>query len=271
VSLGDSTEYTVRGCGANSKPGQCAITEIKNAQGDRLTVDRDREGNILKITSPHGRTVSIEHDSEGRITKAVDDTGEWVKYEYDERGALAKAVNWLGTTDIFRYDQNFNMTLARELTPASKGHAACEVTVKNWYDEKNRFAGQKVSNGMFADVKYTTAPNGEIREVAMHSDQGFSRFFMNDAGYEVREDFSRGKSTHWSLLRSRDAQTNALTDLRLRCGASEIKVPVKLDGTLQNSDVYIPLFSRVCAESGSKAKTRPKNVSQVTASTTPKK
>jgi len=146
VGLSDGTEYTIQGCAPNSKPGLCAVTEIKNSQGDRLTIRRDRDGNILRIISPHGHTVSIEHDSEERITKATDDVGHWVKYEYDEHGGLKKAVNWSGATQTFRYDTSFNMISAHEFTPAVDGHPACQVTVRNWFDKKNRFAGQKVSN-----------------------------------------------------------------------------------------------------------------------------
>src|SRR5438477_3557473 len=78
VSMRDGIELTIQGCGAKSKPGQCAVTEIKNEKGDRLSVQRDREGNILRITSPHGHTVSFQNDSEGRIIKAQDDAGRWV-------------------------------------------------------------------------------------------------------------------------------------------------------------------------------------------------
>jgi len=265
VSLRDGSEYAIRGCAPNSKPGLCAITEIKNAQGDRLSVDRDRDGNILRITSPHGHTVSIQHDSEGRITQAVDDAGHWVKYEYDEHGSLKRAVDWSGATQRFRYDARFNMISAHEITPAAKGRPACQVTVRNWFDEKNRFAGQRVSNGQFAWVKYRTASNGEIRGVDMHDDQGFTRFFFNDAGYEVREDFSWGKAIHWSLSRVRDPQTNAVLDLRLLCGTTETKLPVKLDGTLQRSEFYIPYFSAYCGQINSKHKSEAKNVSQVMA------
>src|SRR5215471_11493677 len=49
VKLLDGREYTVQGCGAASKPGQCAVTEIKNARGERLTIQRDRDGNIQRI------------------------------------------------------------------------------------------------------------------------------------------------------------------------------------------------------------------------------
>jgi len=114
-------------------------------------------------------------------------------------------------------------------------------------------------------VKYRTASNGEIRGVDMHDDQGFTRFFFNDAGYEVREDFSWGKAIHWSLSRVRDPQTNAVLDLRLLCGTTETKLPVKLDGTLQRSEFYIPYFSAYCGQINSKHKSEAKNVSQVMA------
>jgi YD repeat-containing protein len=263
VSLRDGSEYSIRGCAPNSKPGLCAVTEIKNAQGERLTINRDRDGNILKITSPHGHTVSIQHDSEGRITQAVDDAGHWVKYEYDEHGALKKAVNCSGATQEFRYDASFNMISAREVTPAVDGHPACQVTVRNWFDKKNRFAGQKVSNGIFASVNYTTAPNGKIREVRLHSDQRFTHFYLNEAGYELREDFiPRGKGANWSLRRVRDAQTNAVAELRLICAGSETKLPVKLDGTLQQSEFYIPYFSHFCADLASRRKSEANNISE---------
>jgi YD repeat-containing protein len=254
VSLRDGTELTIQGCGATSKPGQCAVTEIKNPKGDRLTILRDREGNMLRITSPHGHTVSLQNDLQGRITKAEDDAGHWVSYEYDENGALKRARNWRGSTQEFRYDDRFNMLFVNERTPGAPGHPACSVTVTNRFDEKNRFAGQKVSNGEFASVKYTTAANGDIREVGMHSQDGLEHFFFNDAGYTVREDFSGGKGTAWSLRRVRDAQTNAVLEVRLQCRMAEIKVPVKLDGFLEKSQLYIPYFSSYCEQIESKRK-----------------
>ena len=262
VSLRDGAEYTVQGCGATSKPGQCALTEIKNLAGDRLRIQRDRDGNILRITSPHGHTVEINNDSGGRILRAQDDAEHWVSYEYDHKGSLWKTANWLGVKQQFRYDDRFNMLSVSERSPATAKSPACKVVVTNWYDEKNRFAGQKVTNGQFAAVKYTTNSNGEIREVGIHSDQGFSRYFLNDAGYSVREDFSRGK-VRWSLQRVRDEQTNAVIDIRLQCAVSEIKLPLKLDGTLQNSDIYILLFSHVCAEAANKRRSEPKKVSRI--------
>lgn len=131
----------------------------------------------------------------------------------------------------------------------------------NRYDDKNRFAGQKVSTGEFASVKYTTVASGDIREVGIHSQDGLEHFYFNDAGYTVREDFSRGKVTAWSLRRVRDAKTDAVLDVRLQCRTAEIQVPVKLDGFLEKSQLYIPYFSRYCDRIDGKHKSEAKTVS----------
>jgi YD repeat-containing protein len=232
-----------------------------NPKGDRLTILRDRDGNILRITSPHGHTVTLENDLQGRITKAQDDAGHWVSYEYDENGSLKKASNWRGTTQQFRYDDRFNMLSVHERTPGTRSRPACSVTVKNRFDERNRFAGQKVSTGEFASVKYTTAASGDIREVGIHSQDGLEHFFFNDAGYSIREDFSSGKGTRWSLRRVRDAQTKAVLEVRLQCRTAEIQVPVKLDGFLEKSQLYIPYFSHYCEQIDSKRKSAAKTIS----------
>jgi len=71
----------------------------------------------------------------------------------------------------------------------------------------------------------------------------FSHYFFNDAEYEVREDYSRKSSgIDWSLRRVRNSQTNAVTDLRLSCGDSQIKLPIKLDGTLEKAKLMYPIF-----------------------------
>lgn len=67
VSLRDGTQYTVHGCNATSKPGQCAVTEIKDAHGERLLVQRDLQGRMHRITSPHGHFIDFQTDPEGHI------------------------------------------------------------------------------------------------------------------------------------------------------------------------------------------------------------
>ena len=55
VTMREGGGYTIQGCNANSKPGQCAVTEERNARGERLVIQRDGDGNIQRITSATGR------------------------------------------------------------------------------------------------------------------------------------------------------------------------------------------------------------------------
>jgi len=94
------------------------------------------------------------------------------------------------------------------------------------------------------------------------SEDGLTHYFFNDAGFEIREDFSHGKTMHWSLRRIRDANTNAVRELKLVCGGGQkVELPPALDTSLGKSEAYIPYFSQYCARMG-KQKTEAKNFSR---------
>src|SRR5258708_23440205 len=152
VALKDGTQFTVQGCDRNSKPGQCAVTEIKNKSGERLKVKRDGDGNILRIISPNDHFVSVTNDSAGRITRVEDDARHWVSYQYNSPGALVKSRNWRGDGQDFSYDAQFNMTRVEEFGIDSK--SPYHFTIDNTFDEQNRFKGQTVSTGTFSSVEY---------------------------------------------------------------------------------------------------------------------
>jgi YD repeat-containing protein len=62
------------------RPGQGALLSIENGYGDVLTIKRDRNGNILEITSPHGASVILTHDKKDRITSGTDSFANTVTY-----------------------------------------------------------------------------------------------------------------------------------------------------------------------------------------------
>jgi YD repeat-containing protein len=140
VALKDGTQFTVQGCNAGSKAGQCAVTEMKNRAGERLTIKRDGDGNILRITSPHGFFVSVTNDSAGRITHVEDDAKRWVSYEYNAAGALVKSQNWRRVTQDFKYDAQFNMVRVDESGKDAQG--PYRFTIINAFDKQNLFAAQ---------------------------------------------------------------------------------------------------------------------------------
>ena len=196
VALKDGTEYTVQGCNANSKAGQCAVTEMRNKAGERLAIKRDGDGNILRITSPHGFFVSVTNDSEGRITRVEDDAKRWVSYEYNSAGALARSQNWRGATQYFKYDAQFNMARVDESGRDAQG--PYRFTIINAFDKQNRFAAQIMDSGGFTSAEYITNQNGKVIEANVGSAEGLSRYFFSESGYEAGQEFKTMKCWGWN-------------------------------------------------------------------------
>lgn len=248
VRLMNGIEYIVQSCSQTSRPGQCAVKEIRY-KGEKVTIQRDLKGNLQKITSPNQHYIAIKTDSADRITRAEDDAGHWVNYEYDPAGWLKKAQTWRGEVDEFRYDAHFNMVWVGEKdskTPPGK----YKFTVTNRYDEKNRFKWQKVDFGDSAQIfaaTYHEDASGHIRQTDVQSGDGFTRYFFNASGYEIREDFTPPQGAKWSLEFIRNAQTNATTETWLTCSSAKIQVPANISAKLQAmGDEHKALVSREC-------------------------
>jgi YD repeat-containing protein len=225
VALKDGTEYTVQGCNANSKAGQCAVTEMRNKAGERLTIKRDGDGNILRITSPHGFFVSATNDSAGRITRVEDDAKRWVSYEYDSAGALAKSQNWRGIIQGYKYDAQFNMVRVDESGKDAQG--LYQFTIINAFDKQNRFAAQTMSSGGFTTAEYITNQDGRVMQVNVGSAEGLSRYFFSESGYEARQEFTPIKGWGWNYELVRDQDSHAPATLTIHCHTLTITVPMQ--------------------------------------------
>lgn len=258
IALKDGTQFTVQGCNRNSKPGQCAVTEIKNKNGERLVVKRDSDGNILRIISPSDRLVSVTSDSAGRITHIEDDARHWVSYQYDSSGALVKSRTWRGDAQNFTYDAQFNMTRVDEFGTDSKG--SYHFTIDNTFDEHNRLKAQTVSTGAFSSVQYITDDKDKVIQANVRGQEGFSRYFFNELGYETRQEFTPVKGQGWTYELVRNPKSNATSEIVVRCHNSTIELPVELDAPLgENGESRIAYLSAACKGADSKVSPEPKH------------
>jgi YD repeat-containing protein len=258
VALRDGTEYTVQGCDAKSKPGQCAVSEVKNANGERLTVQRDRDGNILRITSPHGHFVSVTDDSDGRITRVEDDSHRWVTYRYNDKGCLVEAVSWRHERQTFAYDSQYNMTFVHETAPPTKHAEAYDFEIHNFYDRHNRFSRQWASGGVAYSAKYTTDSDGHIRENDVQGPTGLSRYFFNAAGYETRQEYSPLEGAGWTLERVHDPNSNATVQVILKCQTQKTHLPLELDTPLgEAGEARISFLDEICQRLEKKLEPQP--------------
>jgi YD repeat-containing protein len=234
--MSDGTVFTVQGCSATSKPGQCAVSEIKNARGEHVRVRRDNDGNILRITSPHGHFISVTNDSKGRITRAEDDSHNWVSYKYDDKGCLTQARNWRGDEQQFTYDNQFNMAFVHEQGPKTGLTEAYDFTVTNSFDEQNRFKSQRISTGEEYTAEYITDSDNNVLEGDVSGPSGLSRYFFNEAGYEFHEEFLPTEGSGWKLDRVRDPNSNATVEIILRCPTASIRLPLDFDFPLASAN-----------------------------------
>jgi YD repeat-containing protein len=260
VEMKDGSQYTVHGCSADSKPGQCAVIEIKNKAGERLVVQRDGNGNMQQIKSPHGHFVSVTNDSAGRITRIDDDAKHWVTYQYDPAGALVKARTWQGTAQDFTYDAQFNMTRVQESGTDADGPYA--FTVNNSFNEQNRFKSQTVSDGYYCSAQYVTDANNNIVQAEVRDPEGLSRYFFNEVGYEIREEFHPVKGEGWTYERVRDPKSNEAVELFVQCRTAKIELPIEFDEPLGSDDNRRSRFlSARCKRAEAKAPDHQKSLS----------
>lgn len=229
VRLRDGGQYTVHGCKADSKPGQCAVTEIKNAQGERLLVQRDMQGRMHKIISPHGHFIVLETDSAGRILHAQDDSGNWASYTYDQNGCLTGATNWRQDHQEFHYDAKFNMVYIHEWGPTgSDGKGPYNFNITNRFDAQNRLEFQRVSTGDRWSVKYQADAEGRIRQTAVQDRIGLTRFFFDEAGYQYREEYEIANQKPWVLDYVFEPRTRKLVNVTLSCSGVKKNMPLQL-------------------------------------------
>jgi len=249
VRLRDGREYTVQGCNAKSKPGQCAVTEVKNAQGEALVIRRDGDGNMLRITSPHGHFIEFRNDSSGRILQARDDAGERVDYTYDGNGCLIESHNWRGDEQKFSYDSHFNMVFVHERGPHGRdGKGRYDFKINNRYDAQDRLAAQLVSNGDTYSAKYHADAQGRVRQTDVRARDSLTKYFFDESGYWYREEFQGDKRSRWILEYVREPNAHELRDVVLTCPTGKMHLPVSLGRTLGSmGGEHKRYMSRVCS------------------------
>ena len=266
VQMCNGRQYTIQGCGAASNPGQCAMTEERNDKGARLTIQRDKAGNILRITTPEGRYIAFDVDSAGRIKRIQDDSGNrWVNYHYYANGALKDTWSRRGEKQEFGYDDHFNMTSIHETGPANVplnpdpaipesarpflDPAAFakryDFTVLNGFDSSNRLKSQDTSFGQHWSVQYG-APAGDNSKInTVDGPDGRVRYFFNPSGYAFREEYS-GKLSGWDLEIVRQAGNNAITGMTLVCMPGNMRVDVPTSVNTRNGEGRRETLSGMC-------------------------
>lgn len=65
-----------------------AAVAMRDAAGNRVVFQRDRDRRLMQLVSPSGRFLSFEYDNDYRVRQVTDDAGRVVRYTYED-GRLA--------------------------------------------------------------------------------------------------------------------------------------------------------------------------------------
>lgn len=156
---------------------QGAATEIRDARGQRILLQRDAQRNLRRLVSPSGRTIDFVINGT-RIDEAHDDRGRSVGYWYDTAGHIYAVTDNAKHVTRFTYDHNLMISVEDE---------AGRVLLQNTYDN-SRVVEQKVADGSVYHYRYTWNSAGELERTLVGMPNGTGIALTFDHGRLVSQD-----------------------------------------------------------------------------------
>jgi Domain of unknown function (DUF6531) len=147
---------------------QAATTEIRGASGQRIEVNRSRNGDIENVTSSLGHRIDFSFDDSGRIVGARDDLGNDRQYSYDSDGRLEFAS---GANSILYEFAYYHALMTRIMD--GRGNAILGIT----YHPHGRVAEVQLAGGDVYRFTYDLdSQDNVIRTVVVGPDGSTKEF-----------------------------------------------------------------------------------------------
>ena len=203
LTLKDGTMYTFPDSDSATVPRRAAVTSMRTRYGETLTLVRDSNSNLTRITTPNGRWVEFTYDTSNRITLAKDNIGRTVTYTYDAGGRLWKMTDPAGGVTEHTYDGTHQMLTIKD----PRGN----VYLTNEYDANGRVFRQTQADGGIYLFAYTTNASGQVTQTDLTDPLGnIRRTTFNAAGYIFTDTFALGEPEQQVVTYERQAGTNFL-------------------------------------------------------------
>jgi YD repeat-containing protein len=228
VAMQDGSAYKLSACSpkvANST--QCGVIEIRNPQGEAVTIKRQANGDIQKVVSPHGGWIAFAYDDKHRVINAESSEGKNVDYSYDGKGRLVRASFSGGPTLRYEYDDDNRLTSIFEP----------DRIVRNFYDHDLCIRQESLiqsKNSVFEFKYIFDKENRHTETVVIEPDGTIRNVAFNKGGYTIRNTQNTGKNEA-TLIYKRDAKTNTLQQIIVKCSSKH--------GTFQVTKAVPPLQS----------------------------
>jgi len=182
---------------------QTGLDWIQDRYGNRLTITRDSNLKITKITTPNGRWVSFTYDTSNRITQAQDNIGRTVGYTYDGNGCLWKVTDAKGGITEYTYDSSHRMLMLKD--------ARGIVYLTNEYDVNGRVSRQTQADTGVYQFAYTVDANSKVTQTDVTDPRLNSRrVTFSSSGYTLTDTLALGKPEQQVFTYTRDTGSNLI-------------------------------------------------------------
>ena len=214
LKLRDGTIYTFPDAEGVLTPRQAALIGIRDRHGNQLTLTRNSNSELTRITTPNGRYLDFTYDTSSRITKAKDNIGREILYAYDPSGRMSQVTDLNGGTTKYTYD-----TSNRMLTVEDRRGI---VYVTNEYDTAGRIIKQTMADDTPANPNdnpihqyaYVTDGSGRITQTDYTDPNGkVQRTTFNAEGYVATTTYGFGSPEQATLTYERQPGTNMLASV----------------------------------------------------------
>ena len=212
LRLRDGTLLVFSEGGPGALPKQCALIRIQDRAGNILSITRDSNRNISRITTPNTRWIEFTYDTSSRITQVKDNIGRTVSYTYDTSGRLWKVTNVGNGVTEYTYDSSHRMLTAKD----PRGI----VFLTNEYDTSNRVIKQSLADDTPAittdnptyQFAYTTDSGGRIVQTDVTDPRGnIRRVTFSSVGFRLTDTLAFGTPEQQSVSYERQSGTNHVT------------------------------------------------------------
>jgi YD repeat-containing protein len=159
---------------------QGAATEMRDEQGRRILLKRDKVRNLAELVSPAGHSISFKYDGANRIVEARDDAGNIRKYFYGVNEQLETVTD--GAHALYRFGyERFSQPSGWEpylMTSVSNGSGT--ELLRSWYGDHGRIIKQRLADGRVYQYDYLFDRSYDVVETTVTLPNGTKkRFFFN--------------------------------------------------------------------------------------------
>jgi len=165
IQYRDGSSATYLPCGDFS----CFWTGSEDAQGNRLTVQRGANRELLEVRSQDGQGITFQPDEQRRIGEVSDTSSSHVLYDYDAAGCLARIHRPDGQVILYDYDPGHHMTRVSVINAPGEQPV---TLVTNEYDAAGHVIKETLADGSEYKINYQSFYGRHAAQLTVQESSG---------------------------------------------------------------------------------------------------